>query len=200
MKRLPFLTLLLGALAVSIHCSSAVETALQFDRMALVHGEIWRLFTGHFTHFGGDHLRWDVIAFLAFGSLVEIRSRTGFVVCLGVSCLAITLGVALFQPQFAIYRGLSGVDSAMFGFVSADLLRSGWRERDRVMFGLGALALAGFAGKSVFELATGSTLFVATHSVFQAVPLAHLIGAITGAVCVWATRSRPVELTVSAAT
>jgi rhomboid family GlyGly-CTERM serine protease len=190
MKRLPFLTFLAAGLALAIHASPAATAALQFEREALFHGEFWRMFSGHLTHFGVDHLRWDVIALLAFGSLAEIRSRSRFAVCVVVSAVVISLGVAFFQPQFATYRGLSGIDSALFAFVATDLMLVGRRDGDRLMFGAGALALAGFLAKCLYETATGQTIFVEPSTAFQPVPLAHLAGAVIGVLVVFLTEDR----------
>ncbi|MGC4071101.1 MAG: rhombosortase [Nibricoccus sp.] len=203
MKRFPWLTLLLAILATAIHLSPTLTTALQFEPLALQRGEIWRVFTGHFTHFGTDHLRWDVIAFSAFGSLAEIRSRRALLLNLSIGAIVIALGVAWLQPQFSIYRGLSGIDSALFAFVAADLLRTGWRTRDRLMLIFGTIALTGFITKSSYEVFTGSTLFVETSSEFQAVPLAHLLGATVGAIIACNLKNDkadPVALTSSPAT
>ena len=180
MKRLPFLTLFFAALAVVIHAMPGVTEMLQFDRSAFSHGEIWRLVTGHFTHFGADHLRWDVIAFVAFGSLVEFRSRRAWCYCVAISAVIISFGVNWLQPQFVLYRGLSGLDSALFAFVATDLLREGRRTRDKLMVALGSVALTGFLAKCVYELATGRTLFVDAGDAFHPVPLAHLLGAVVG--------------------
>src|SRR5688572_20199614 len=98
MERLPFLTLLLAAFAVAIHAVPGLTETLQFDRDAFSHAEIWRLVTGHFTHFGVDHLRWDVIAFVAFGALVEFRSRRAWCYCVAVSAVVISFGVSWLQP------------------------------------------------------------------------------------------------------
>ncbi|ATC62694.1 rhombosortase [Nibricoccus aquaticus] len=180
MKRFPFLTLLFGAVAVATHAIPGMTEALQFDRSAFSRGEVWRLITGHFTHFGADHLRWDVIAFVAFGSLVEFRSRRAWIYCVAISAVVISFGVSWLQPQFTLYRGLSGLDSALFAFVATDLVREGRRSKDKLMIGLGALALSGFLAKCVYELVSGRTLFVETGDAFQPVPLAHLLGAVIG--------------------
>ena len=180
MKRLPFLTLFFAALAVVIHAMPGVTEMLQFDRDAFSRAEIWRLVTGHFTHFGADHLRWDVIAFVAFGSLVEFRSRRAWGYCVAISAVVISFGVSWLQPQFILYRGLSGLDSALFAFVTADLLREGRRACDKLMIALGSVALTGFLAKCVYELVTGRTLFVETNDAFHPVPLAHLFGAVVG--------------------
>jgi rhomboid family GlyGly-CTERM serine protease len=184
MKRLPWLTLTLSAVTVIIHCVPALGNLLQFDRAAVAHGQVWRFFTAHLTHFGEDHLRWDVIAFVILGALAELISRRAFLLTLGVSALIISAGVGLAQPQFTTYRGLSGIDSALFSFVIADVLAAGWRERHRFSLVTGVVALGGFLAKCVFEILTGHTVFVETGNAFAPVPLAHLLGGAVGAAVV----------------
>jgi rhomboid family GlyGly-CTERM serine protease len=142
---------------------------------------VWRFFTAHLTHFGEDHLRWDLLAFIVLGALAERISRSAFFITAGVSAAVITAGVWLAQPQFATYRGLSGIDSALFGFVVADLLATGFRERHGFSIAVGGLVLAGFAAKCTYELATGDTVFVEAGGAFAPVPLAHLLGMTAGA-------------------
>ena len=181
MKRIPWFTLGFSVLALAVHCMPALTLAGQFDRAAIAHGQVWRFFTAHLTHFGDDHLRWDLLAFLVLGALAEHVSRPAFLITLGASAVIITTGVWIAQPQFATYRGLSGIDSAIFGLVIADLLVAGWRERHPFSIAVGALALAGFAAKCAFEIATGGTVFVETAGEFAPVPLAHLLGLVCGA-------------------
>jgi rhomboid family GlyGly-CTERM serine protease len=181
MKRLPWSTLGFAVLAVVIHFVPALGNVLQFDREAVIHGQVWRFFTAHLTHFGGNHLRWDLFAFIVLGTITERISRRGFQTTLGLSAGVITLGVWMVQPQFTTYRGLSGIDSALFGFVVSGVLVAGWRERHQFSIAVGGLALAGFATKCAYELVTGGTVFVETGDAFTAVPLAHLLGAAAGA-------------------
>jgi rhomboid family GlyGly-CTERM serine protease len=180
MKRLPWCTLAFSALAVVVHCVPALTLGWQFDRAAVAHGQVWRFFTAHLTHFGTDHLRWDLLAFVILGAMAERISRSAFLVTLALSAGFITLGVWIAQPQFATYRGLSGIDCALFGLVVTNLLAVGWRERHGFSLAVGGLTLAGFAAKCVFELATGDTVFVETAGTFAPVPLAHLIGLVVG--------------------
>jgi len=189
MKRIPWFTLGFSALAVVVHFVPTLTFGWQFDRAAVAHGQVWRFFTAHLTHFGSDHLRWDLIAFAVLGAMVERLSRSAFLVTLALSSALITLGVWLAQPQFTLYRGLSGIASALFGFVIADLLAEGWRARHGFSLAVGGLALTGFAAKCVFELATGDTVFVDAASAFAPVPLAHLIGLVAG-ICMAGTGSR----------
>ena len=181
MKRIPWFTLGFSALAVAVHCVPALTLGWQFDRAAIAHGQIWRFFTAHLTHFGSDHLRWDLLAFLILGALAERISRSAFLATLALSAAFITLGVWIAQPQFLTYRGLSGIDCALFGLVVTDLLVVGRRERHGFSLAVGGLTLVGFAAKCVFELATGDTVFVESTNAFAPVPLAHLLGFIAGA-------------------
>lgn len=181
MKRIPWISLTLTVLSLAIHFVPALGDMLQFDRAAVAHGQWWRIFTAHLTHFGEDHLRWDLLAFAVLGAWVERISRSAFLMTLALSAAAISLGVWIAQPQFVTYRGLSGIDSALFGFVLARLLVDGWRERHAARVAIGGLALAGFAVKSAFELATGGTVFVDPSDIFTPVPLAHLLGLAAGA-------------------
>ena len=181
MKRIPWCTLGLSGLAVVIHFIPALGNVLQFDRASVAHGQVWRFFTAHLTHFGEDHLRWDLLAFVMLGAIAERISRSAFFLTVSVSAAAITVAVWLAQPQFSTYRGLSGIDSAVFGFVIADLLAVGLRERHGFSIAVGGLALAGFAAKCTYELATGETVFVEAGGAFASVPLAHLLGMAVGA-------------------
>lgn len=182
MRRIPWFTLAFAALALVVHWIPALTLGWQFDRDAVAHGQVWRFFTAHLTHFGDDHLRWDLLAFVALGTMAERISRTAFLATLALSAAVITLGVWLAQPQFATYRGLSGIDSALFGFVVADMLAAGWRARHGFSLAVGGAALAGFAAKCVFELATRTTVFVEPTDAFSPVPLAHLLGMAAGVV------------------
>lgn len=181
MKRIPWLTFAFSALALAVHCLPSLTLAWQFDRAAVAHGQLWRFFTAHLTHFGADHLRWDVIAFVVLGAMVERVSRSAFVVTFAFSAAPITLGVWIAQPQFTTYRGLSGIDSALFGFVVARVIADGWRARHAFSIMVGGLALTGFAAKCIFELATRTTVFVETTAAFAPVPFAHLLGLLAGA-------------------
>lgn len=170
----------LALTALAVWAIPGADTALQYDRTAIVAGQLWRLVTGHWVHWGGDHLTWDLLVFAAFGALVERCSRRTFTLVVAGSALAISAALWFAAPQFQSYRGLSGIDSALFTAFFAQLLRDAWRGRSVLQGIVPALALAGFVGKSVYELATGATLFVAATSAFTAVPLAHLVGAAVG--------------------
>jgi rhomboid family GlyGly-CTERM serine protease len=189
MKRFPWFTLGFSALAVVVHWIPALTFGWQFDRAAVAHGQVWRFFTAHLTHFGSDHLRWDLIVFIVLGVMAERISRSAFLATLALSAGFITLGVWVAQPEFAFYRGLSGIDCALFGLVLTDLLTVGWRDRHGFSLAVGGITLAGFVAKCVFELTTGDTVFVEAAGTFAPVPLAHLLGFIAGAATIMSVSS-----------
>jgi len=154
---------------------------LQYDRAAIAAGEVWRLVSGHWAHYSLDHVIWDVIAFAALGVACERRSRARFLVCLIASALAISVSVWLLLPEMQVYRGLSGIDSALFTCLAASMWNDG-RRSERP--GLQAIALAcvsAFLLKVAFELVTGRTVFVNEMDPGAVgVPLAHIAGAACG--------------------
>jgi hypothetical protein len=85
------------------------------------------------------------------------------------------------QPGLPTYRGLSGLDSALFVTGALALGERLFREGRRVV-GIAAFAsVAALAAKVAYELATGQTLFVDAARVgFVPVPLAHVAGALAG--------------------
>src|SRR5262245_25514413 len=120
--RLPFVTLAVAGAATALHVSPTTTAHLQFDRAALAAGEWWRLFTGHLTHFDANHLVWDVGMLLALGFVTERESGSRCAWALALAAAAISGAVWWWQPQFTTYRGLSGLDSALFGLFAGKLL------------------------------------------------------------------------------
>ncbi len=178
-SRVPGVTLVLGALAVVVALVPRLEIGLQFDRLAIEHQEYWRLVTGHWTHASLEHLVWDVLSFLLLGALCERNCRRRFAITVGASVATISASVWIFQPDLAFYRGLSGLDSALFALLAVSMLREKITSRSR--FGVVAIAalLAAFAAKVGYEFVSGTTLFV-SHTGFVPVPLAHAVGGAVG--------------------
>ncbi len=173
--RFPIITVTLAAIALAAHVLPGATEALQFDRSAFARGEWWRWVTAHVTHFDANHLGWDVGALLVLGAMVERESRARSLAAVALAALTITPAVWLWAPQFETYRGLSGLDSALFGLLAGNL----FQRAERVPRVVGAFALVGFGAKCAFELATGVTVFAAGDS-YAPVPLAHLIGLLAG--------------------
>gem|GEM_PF-6556031 len=147
-------------------------------------GELYRFLTCHFTHWTYEQLAWDALVFLVLGMACERRNRAAFHATLLASAIVIPIAVLLFAPNVTAYRGLSGIDSALFALLLTLELR-----RSRMV----ALCAVAFAAKIVFEMTTGSTVFVSDLGAgVVAVPIAHLAGALaalpipyTQRTCAW---------------
>ena len=174
------MTRAVAALALSAGAAAAflipgAARWLEYDRAALAGGEVWRLLTGHVAHWSVEHLAWDLIAFVALGVLCECLSRVRFLACVGGGALTVSLTLWWAMPGLERYRGLSGLDSALFVLLAVSLMRRG----DSRRIFAGAWALVAFLAKLAWEGATGGTLFVHDAGL-SAVPLAHLAGALAG--------------------
>ena len=191
--RSPLLTLALALFAL-LASLPAVATGLELTRADVAAGEGWRLFTGHFTHWTAAHFVWDWLAFVALGAALEPKGRRRLGALLLCSALAIGGAFLLFEPHLHTYRGLSGLDSALFGLAWTLVLRRSVTQRGRLAARTLAIAAlgAGFVGKLAWELVTQSALFMPANSPFVPVPLAHAIGAGLGvAFGCWPERPQP---------
>jgi len=176
--RAPWVTLTIAAVACAIESSPRLQSLCQLSPTTTSLRQAYRLFTCHLTHWSADHLIWDVAAFVVLGALCERTSRVAFVACLFASAAAISLAIQALEPGFMVYRGLSGIDSALIGWLTLCSMR---RERSRSAVVAGVLLTAFFA-KCGFELVTGRAIFVdARAGGFVPAPLAHLVGAGFGA-------------------
>ena len=117
--------------------------------------------------------------FLVLGTLCERVCRTTFLACVAVSAVSIPLAAGLALPQMHYYRGLSGLDSALFVLLAVQLIRMNWSS-DRAMAATAAFGLGAFVLKTVYECVTGSIIFVQPESTFTPVPLAHIVGGTIG--------------------
>ncbi|GAC1468615.1 MAG: rhomboid family intramembrane serine protease GlpG [Isosphaeraceae bacterium] len=85
-------------------------------------GQVWRLFTPMFLHFGILHLLFNMWATLIEGTLIETRRGTKtLLVLVLVSALASNVGQYLymlaFYPNINQFGGISGVGYALFGYI-----------------------------------------------------------------------------------
>jgi rhomboid family GlyGly-CTERM serine protease len=135
-------------------------------------GAAWRAFTCHLTHWTYEQLAWDGLVFLGLGLASARKDSAAVHATLLASAIAVPCAVLLFAPEVIAYRGLSGIDSALFALV----LVMHARNNPAVV-----LCAAGFALKIAFEMTTGATVFVSGLGPgVQPVPVAHVAGATVG--------------------
>jgi rhomboid family GlyGly-CTERM serine protease len=178
------LTGLLGLLAGAVFVLPGATELLAWDRAAIGAGEWWRVISGHWVHWSGGHLAWDVGAFVLLGLWCEQRGRGRFVTCVTAAALAIPIGLWWLCPELSRYGGLSGIDSALFVLLVCELFAEALRERSGFSLAVSGVLLLGFAGKIAFEVASGEALFAADLGAgVVPVPWAHLVGAAVGLAC-----------------
>lgn len=177
-RPLPVLTALLCFVAIGAFFTGQ-GAAWEWSREAIGRGEIGRLFTGHLAHWSLEHLVWDVGALALLGAFFERRGRAAFVITVAGAAVAIPLGLAWLDPGLVAYRGLSGIDSALFVAGCASVLGDAIAARDRRGAIAAGLLLAGLVAKVGVEAVTGASLFVGGHAGpagVEVTPLAHAIG------------------------
>jgi rhomboid family GlyGly-CTERM serine protease len=153
---------------------------LQFDRQAILDGQIWRLLTGNLVHWSVEHFLLDVGAFAIVGVLYERHLRPHYPWMLLASGLAVGCGVLVLMPQMAIYRGLSGVDSGQFAAALCVEVGLAVSQRRRWLWAGPAAVI--FFTKILYEATSGQLFFgtEALGSIGLPTPLAHIAGAVVG--------------------
>ena len=182
----PWFTLGACALAVGAWFWPRSFDALDYERAQILHGEWWRLITGHWVHFSGSHLFWNLIVMLPAGVWLERLNPAALRWTIAVSPLAISLALLAFDPSMAIYAGISGVASGVLVALAVNGLRTEPRAR---WLWLAVLAL--FVAKVAIESFRSHPLnpeLTAQH--IHSVPLAHLVGATVGAATALLSRNK----------
>jgi GlpG protein len=113
---------IINALTFSRHVIDEFGRPRSLGLSSILHGEVWRLITPIFLHFGILHLLFNMWALWVLGSLVEYRrgTKTLAVVVL-ITAIASNLGQHIFDLNsghgFSIFGGMSGVIYGVFGYV-----------------------------------------------------------------------------------
>lgn len=171
-RAFPWLTLSYVALAVLLMFWPEASGQALYQRTAILHGQIWRLFTGHFVHFGVSHLGWNLAVVLMAGIWLECRwtgIARGFMVLVPV---VIGLVLLTMEPRLEAYAGLSGVATGLIAILGLLLWRSKGSDRWLGMAMLGLIMI-----KSLGEWALNMPLFARfPDNEIRMEPLAHLAG------------------------
>ena len=184
---LPWFTLAAVALAVGVWFWRGAFDALVYDRAKIMGGEFWRLLTGHWVHFSGSHLFWNLAVLFPAGVWLERLNPTALRWTLVLSPLAISLALLAFDPSLVRYAGISGVASGVLVALAVDSLctQSGARR-----WWLAVLVF--FAVKVAVEAHNGGQPLnpeLVAQGV-RSVPLAHVVGAAVGTSAVLLNRAR----------
>ncbi|MGY8749800.1 MAG: rhomboid family intramembrane serine protease [Pirellulales bacterium] len=178
MKEIP-ITLTVAVATVVVFLIPGLESLLDFQTNLPVFHQLIQLFGCHMAHWSFDHLVWDLVMFVTMGVICERRNSIQYAIALALSAITIPLLVSYFALDVSSYRGLSGLDTALFGLAVLYLVDSSIREKNWPGVGMYAFLFAGMMGKIAYECFVGGTLFVNSEG-FTAVPIAHLVGAVIG--------------------
>ncbi|NYE59556.1 rhomboid family GlyGly-CTERM serine protease [Duganella sp. 1224] len=158
--------------------SAAVPELWQFDRHAILSGEIWRLWTCHLVHYSARHALMDFATALAAGA-IALPALGWRRLCLIVALSAplISAGLLLLAPDLLYYRGASGM-AVMLVVLAAGTLwpRAGRRARAALVL-LGVALSVKIAAEALGYVASWSGLPPGVAVAWQA----HLLGAVLAA-------------------
>jgi rhomboid family GlyGly-CTERM serine protease len=175
-------SLAIGLVAIAIFCVPSAGEVLQFNRAEIAAGEVWRLATGHLTHWNLEHIQWDLMMFVALGAACEMRDPRRMWLCVVAAAASVSMLVFSLFPDIEAYRGLSGIDTALFTLLAIDLLRDARQRRIRMLTAVSGGLLLGFISKTAYEAATGQAFFVDQQSAgFQLLVWDHVVAAMVGA-------------------
>lgn len=183
LARLP-VTLAIGGLTLAVAFWPSVAELWQFNRAAIEGGEFWRLATCHVTHWNLEHFQWDWLMFLMLAAACEWRDRARMVGVTVGAATAVSIVVWAWFPEIETYRGLSGMDTALFTMLAIDVMYAAALQRNRpLLLAVGGLLL-GFAAKTAYEAISGQTYFVDQEAA-GFVPLVwdHVAAGVVGGVC-----------------
>jgi rhomboid family GlyGly-CTERM serine protease len=154
---------------------------LEMDFASVVDGQWWRLLTGHVTHFGAQHLFWDLLMFVVLSSLCESQHQKHYAPLLLMVSLVVSATVMFACDDVISYRGLSGVDTGLFVWFVGDQFRISRKAADKgfaIFWGSLGIALI---GKLCFEAITGDLLFVHVDG-FKPLVESHVSGGVAGGI------------------
>lgn len=95
-------------------------TVFGLDRLRALteigHGQIWRLITPVFVHFGFLHILFNVMWMMDLGGMVETRQGSRFF-ALQLTAIAIVSNVAQYMMSGPYFGGMSGVVYGLLGYI-----------------------------------------------------------------------------------
>lgn len=176
LKTAPVSFALAGTCLLLLCAGEPAASGLAWERSAILHGELWRLWSGHLVHFSASHAGADVLTLLALGVLAEplIGSRR-FALVLAGGALLLSLGLLVLAPAMHEYRGASGL--AVLSAVLGGALAWNRYPGSRPVLACAALALT---SKTLWEACANMAAFTDLPAGVAVAWQAHVLGALLG--------------------
>ncbi|MGN0920904.1 MAG: rhombosortase [Cellvibrio sp.] len=147
---------------------------LALEPNTVLKGEWWRLMTAHWLHFTFYHFGINVIAFVAITALfLTQESARRFTASLAIMCVLLGLALALLNPEYSPYVGLSGL---LHGILVQGIITT--RDYSRSIKGIALLLVGVKLGYEQSPWYSAEDLEIAVGA--QIAVDAHLYGAILG--------------------
>lgn len=105
-----------GWLSYSVRALMPDDSVRDLGFANILRGEVWRLVTPIFMHFGGMHILFNMMALVAFGQRIEMaRGRGRFLALVLIAAVLSNTGQYLFNGGG--FGGMSGVCFALAGYL-----------------------------------------------------------------------------------
>jgi rhomboid family GlyGly-CTERM serine protease len=151
-----------------------LRIALRYDRIAILAGAWWRLFSGNFVHLGWSHLAEDMAGYVLLWLLFEdVLAGWRCPAVIAVGALGVGIGLLIGDPGLRWYVGISGALNTVWMLGAMILMRRGE--------GVGWLLGIFLVAKLIYEQCLGPLPFSEATTGGAVVVDAHLYGAATGA-------------------
>lgn len=170
--RLPVWTSLVVLLSIAAYVVPELYPFFIYDRLAILRGEAWRLWSSHLVHFNAIHLFYNILVFGVSGWIIESKGDRHF----GLLCILMAFFIGIFlmlmKPAMRYYGGLSGLACgsiyylALFGLGESKFLHR-----------VSLLILLLVPIKISFEIYSGESVLPYDGKInFITIPLSHIIG------------------------
>lgn len=190
-ESLPWAFLALTGMALAFQFNPTWRGTLIYDRSLIDEGEVWRLWTGHFVHYGWAHFAADSGLFLILGCLLEPKFRTAMWISLGVVPVGISAALFWGEPELNRYAGLSALNLGLLLLYAGE----GWQRNRRDWFWPAILAI--YVGEVALEYSQGhgqgGGMIRFDDPTVQIATTAHVAGGFAGILLWLFLRKRPKE-------
>ena len=113
--------------AIFVQAWPAAQTALQWHAGGVAAGQLWRLVTGHLTHWSWPHAISDTLTFVGL-CILGSRYPRRLAILTAILAVTVSVSVLVFGGSIEVYRGLSGISYGLltwllWGYASRE---QGW--------------------------------------------------------------------------